>query len=64
MAMTAWAAKFVDQSDLLVGEGPNFLAGQGERTDQFVLLQHRDGQTVLAPPSSTAATDAGLLRSM
>ena len=44
MAMTAWAAKFVHQLDLLVGEGTNFLAVNGERTDQFVLLQHRDSQ--------------------
>ena len=44
MAMTAWAAKFCDQLDLLVGEGTNFLAVQRERTDQFVLLQHRDSQ--------------------
>ena len=27
-----------DQLDLLVGKGTNFLAGQGEHTDQFVLL--------------------------
>ena len=33
-----------DQRDLLVGKGTNFLAVQGERTDQFVLLQHWDSQ--------------------
>ena len=44
MAMTAWAAKFCDQLDLLVGKGTNFLAVHGERADQFVLLQHRDSQ--------------------
>ena len=32
-----------DQRDLLVGKRTDFLAVQGERTDQFVLLQHRDG---------------------
>ena len=32
-----------DQCDLLVGKRTDFLAGQGERTDQFILLQHRDG---------------------
>ena len=45
MAMTAWAAKFVHQLDLLVGEGTNFLAINGECADQFVLLQHRDGES-------------------
>ena len=40
MAMTAWAAKFCTSCDLLVGKGPNFLAGHGERADQFVVLQH------------------------
>ena len=33
-----------DQCDLLVGEGTNLLADNDERADQFVLLQHRDGQ--------------------
>ena len=32
------------QLDLLFGEGTNFLAGQSERSDQFVLLQQRDSQ--------------------
>ena len=40
--MTACAAKFFHELNLLVGEGPNFLAGQGERADQIVFLQHRD----------------------
>ena len=31
MAMTAWAAKFVHQLDLLVGERPHFLAVDGDR---------------------------------
>ena len=30
-----------------------------ERTDQLVLLQHRDARHVRTPPSSTAATDSG-----
>ena len=33
MAMTAWAAKFVHQRDLFVGEGTDFLAVQAENTD-------------------------------
>ena len=33
----------LDQFDLLVGEGANFLAVNDERADQFVLLQHRNG---------------------
>ena len=33
-----------DQLDLLVGKGTDFLAVNGERTDQFVLLQHWDSQ--------------------
>ena len=28
--------------DLLVGKGTNFLARQGERTDEFVLFKHGD----------------------
>ena len=44
MAMTACAAKFCDQFDLLVGERPYFLAVHSEHTDQFVLLQHWDSQ--------------------
>ena len=44
MAMTAWSAKVVNQLDLLVGKGTNFLAGQPERPDQFAFVQHRNGQ--------------------
>ena len=32
------------ECDLLVGEGPDLLAGQSERADQFVLFQHGDRQ--------------------
>ena len=31
-----------DQRDLLVGKRTDFLAENGERTDQFVLFEHRD----------------------
>ena len=41
MAMTAWAAKFLHQIDLLVGEGLHFLAIDADGADQFALLEHR-----------------------
>ena len=41
MAMTAWAAKFCDQLDLLVGEWPHLLAIDDDCADQLVLLEHR-----------------------
>ena len=44
MAMTAWAAKFCDQLDLLVGERPDLLAVDGDRADQLVVLEHRHAQ--------------------
>ena len=43
MAMTAWAAKFCHQLDLLVGERTDFLAINDNRADQLSLLQHRHG---------------------
>ena len=43
MAMTAWAAKFCHQLDLLVGERANFLAVDDDCADQRVVLEHRDG---------------------
>jgi hypothetical protein len=33
MAMTAWAAKFTDQLDLLVGERADFLPEDGDCAD-------------------------------
>ena len=41
MAMTAWSAKFVDQLDLLVGEGADLLPVDGESADQLLFLEHR-----------------------
>ena len=41
MAMTAWAAKFLHQLNLLVGERADFLAVNDEHADQFVFLEHR-----------------------
>ena len=41
MAMTAWAAG-LNQFDLLVGKGEDFLAVDHDGTDQFPILQHRD----------------------
>ena len=40
MAMTACAAKFCKQLDLLVGERANFLAIDRKSTDQFIILEH------------------------
>ena len=37
--------KVLDQLDLLVGKGPDFLPVYGERADQFVLFKHRHQQT-------------------
>ena len=42
MAMTAWAAKFVDQLDLLIGERAHLLAVDTDHADQLVLLEHRN----------------------
>ena len=42
MAMTAWSAKCLDQLDLLVGERAHLLAVDGDDSDQFVLLEHRN----------------------
>ncbi len=42
MAMTAWAAKFLDQLDLLVGERPDLLAVDGDGANQLALFKHRD----------------------
>ena len=41
MAMTAWAAKFLHQFDLLVGERTDHLAVYADDADQFALLEHR-----------------------
>ncbi len=38
IAMTACAAKFCKQRDLLVGERPDFLAVDGDGTEQRVIL--------------------------
>ena len=44
MAMTAWAAKFCDQLDLLVGERANLLAIDDDHADQLIVLEHRHRQ--------------------
>ena len=41
MAMTAWAAKFSDQLDLLVGKRPDLLAVNDDGAEQLVFLEHR-----------------------
>jgi hypothetical protein len=40
MAMTAWLAKFLTNSNLLVGERAHFPAVHDNRADQFGLLEH------------------------
>jgi hypothetical protein len=46
------------QLDLLFGEGTNLLAIKGERTDQFVLLQHWDSQNRPHPPKFDGSDDS------
>ena len=53
MAITACAAKFVHQLDLLVGERANLLAVDGDRADQFVVLEHRNASKVRIAGDST-----------
>ena len=43
IAMTACAAKFLHQLDLLFGERPHLLAVDADCADQFVVLEHRHG---------------------
>ena len=45
MAITAWAAKFLDQLDLLVGEGLNFSDGLNDGAYQLILPRHWDIQS-------------------
>ena len=49
MAMTAWAAKFLHQLDLLVGEWPYFLAVDDDSADQLVVLEHGHSEYVRMP---------------
>ena len=69
MAITAWAAKFCHQLDLLVGERPHLLAVDGDDADQLVVLEHRnDKQRSGAAESLTSvarriAIDVGLIGS-
>ena len=57
MAMTAWAAKFCDQRDLLVGEGLNFLADMIKSRRRLRLsLSIGIAAIVRYPPSLTALT--------
>ena len=44
MAMTAWAAKFLHQLDLLIGEGPDLLAVDDDSANQLIVLEHRHGE--------------------
>src|SRR5262245_7293187 len=38
------ARKIGDQLDLIIGDGPHFLAVDDNRADELVLLEHRDGE--------------------
>ena len=58
MAMTAWAAKFCHQLDLLVGERADLLAVDGDCADQLVVLEHWDEH------HGTRAGDAGRVATM
>ena len=58
MAMTAWAAKFLHQFDLLVGEWPDLLTVHGDCADQLALLEHWHGERVRTPPSFDESNDA------
>ena len=40
MAMTAWAAKFLHELDLLFGERANLLAIDDDAANQLIILQH------------------------
>ena len=51
--------EILNQLDLLVGEGANFLAVKRERTNQLVLLEHWNAQDRSHTPSSTAETAPG-----
>ena len=64
MAMTAWAAKFCDKRDLLVGEGADFLAVQVNTPISSFSFSIGTARSVRTPPSSTAATADGLRCSM
>ena len=46
-------------SDLFVGEGTDFAARQGERTDQLVLLEHRNIQNCPDAPEFNGCNDGG-----
>ena len=59
MAMTAWAAKFCDQLDLLVGERANLLAIDGDGADQLIVLEHRHSEHVRDAAKFDAATANG-----
>ena len=58
MAMTACAAKFVHQLDLLVGERPHLLAVDGDGADQLVVLEHRHGEKRACAAELGAGDDA------
>jgi len=57
------SSKVRDQLDLLVGEGPDFLSENADRTDQLALLEHRHvQQTARAPKFGGRKTQRLALR--
>ena len=59
MAMTAWRGEVRDQLDLLVGEGADLLAVDGDGANQLVLLEHRDDEKRASPRKVGQARTAG-----
>ena len=60
MAMTAWAAKFCHQLDLLVGERAHFLAVDEIAPTSASSLSMRDARVERAPPKLAAIPGIGL----
>ena len=54
----------LDQRDLLVGKGPNFLAVESERADQFVLLEHWHNEKCPYTPKFDGCNDVRIAFTM
>ena len=59
MAMTAWAAKFLQKFDLLFGKGPHLLTENRKGADELAFLEQRHHKqrthTKDVPPLATAS---------
>ena len=62
MAITACAAKFCDQLDLLVGERADLLAVNADGADQLVVLEHRHDKQRFARRRARQRTSADRVR--